>query len=454
MGEEREVPLRRIFCCKGGPSCNQNHRMAYSPSSPSSPSDDAPIMIVDAKGGPPVCDTDNAQVWDKDVPMILSGDMPMVKRYDPEQIIFGWVYPWEYPKFLKPLLARYTRFLSRFVTDPRDTVFVSYMVSYTLIIIPSAITLMVHFNWIHAALHILFLAVGTAPYILMLHCICHRKIAKPDYPWLEGIVHYVLNPFMGQSWNTFYYHHVKHHHIEGNGPKDLSSTMLYDRDNALHFLAYFFRFFLFCWIELPIYFIKLGHYQWAFNVVAGEVGSWTMWALLFWLLPNNTAGVIFAFVIPFVLTRYGMMSGNWAQHAFINPADPDNDFVTSITCINTPYNTHSFNDGYHTSHHLMARRRWDEHPTHLVESIDLYRSNKAIIFNKLDFHSIWTLLMLKDYDTLAKNVVQCGRNENEKMSHEEIKAMLKFRTKRMTREQIAAGFSKQKQSPEPSVESS
>jgi hypothetical protein len=38
-----------------------------------------------------------------------------------------------------------------------------------------------------------------------------------------------------------------------------------------------------------------------------------------------------------------MMSGNWAQHAFIHPDRPSDDYVTSLTCIDTPYNELAFN---------------------------------------------------------------------------------------------------------------
>jgi hypothetical protein len=40
------------------------------------------------------------------------------------------------------------------------------------------------------------------------------------------------------------------------GPNDLSTTIWYDRDNALHFAFYFFRFYFLIALELPLYFIR------------------------------------------------------------------------------------------------------------------------------------------------------------------------------------------------------
>lgn len=100
----------------------------------------------------------------------------------------------------------------------------------------------------------------------MMHCICHKRAGNSKGWWIDFSVHYILNLFYGETWNTFYYRkniivlqyldHVKHHHIEDNGPGDLSSTIWYDRDNAFHFLIYFSRFYFLIAIELPLYFIS------------------------------------------------------------------------------------------------------------------------------------------------------------------------------------------------------
>ncbi|KAH6582030.1 hypothetical protein BASA60_002189 [Batrachochytrium salamandrivorans] len=86
----------------------------------------------------------------------------------------------------------------------------------------------------------------------------------------------------------------------------------------------------------------------------------------FVLCPSNPAGVIFAWYVPLNLARFGMMSGNWAQHAFIEHSDPTNDYKSAITCLASFYNKNCFNDGYHTSHHLNPLRRGTTIPRTLL----------------------------------------------------------------------------------------
>ncbi|KAL2914384.1 hypothetical protein HK105_206156 [Polyrhizophydium stewartii] len=351
--------------------------------------------------------------------------------------LFGWFAPEDIPAFLRPAVAAYASAAATLVQDPRDIIFVTNMVFYFATIVPSAVMLLARFSWLHAVLHTVALAVFTAPFILMLHCLSHRKIASKSAPWLDHLVHVVLSPFFGETWNTFYYHHVKHHHVEDNNPLDLSSTIWYDRDNAFHFLLYFARFYFLIVLELPVYFIRKGRYQWAFNCFAGEVATLVFYASFFWLLPNNPNGVIFAWFVPFNLARFGMMSGNWAQHAFVEHSDPTNDYKTSITCLATFYNKNCFNDGYHTSHHLNPIRRWDEHPQNFVDHKEKYDAQTTVVFRDLDFHGVWVALMLKDYDTLAKSFVQVGEK---KMTHDELKQYLRARTKRLPAELIAKHF--------------
>lgn len=42
-------------------------------------------------------------------------------------------------------------------------------------------------------------------------------ILNSSWAWLDKAFPYVLEPLMGHTWDSYYYHHVKHHHVEGNG---------------------------------------------------------------------------------------------------------------------------------------------------------------------------------------------------------------------------------------------
>jgi fatty acid desaturase len=111
------------------------------------------------------------------------------------------------------------------------------------------------------------------------------------------------------------------------------------------------------------------------------------------------------FILPFLISRLIMMMGNWAQHSFVDAEDPGNHYKNSITCINTPYNKKCWNDGYHISHHIKPAMHWTKHPQHLQENLAAYAENKALVFEGIEFLTVWINLMNKKYEKLASHVV-------------------------------------------------
>ena len=141
----------------------------------------------------------------------------------------------------------------------------------------------------------------------------------------------------------------------------------------------------------------------------------------------NWPTTLLVFVFPLVLVRFLMMSGNWAQHAFIDPHEPANNYKNSITCINTGYNRRCFNDGYHIGHHLRPRLHWTEMPNDFLKNAKKYAENKALVFEGADYHAIWAMLMFKRYDWLASYIVNI---DGMYRSEEEVKEVIKERTRR------------------------
>jgi hypothetical protein len=105
-----------------------------------------------------------------------------------------------------------------------------------------------------------------------------------------------------------------------------------------------------------------------------------------------------------------MMAGNWAQHAFVDPASPANNYRNSITCINCSYNRRCFNDGYHIGHHLKSTRHWTEMPEEFARNVRIYEREGALVFSGIDFFGVWLCLMTKRYDVLARRVVSLGES--------------------------------------------
>jgi fatty acid desaturase len=299
------------------------------------------------------------------------------------------------------------RLADPFIRDKRDVPFLRLMATLTLTVLPTGLVLFAPgpFRWWLAALHLVLVVYFMAPFVLMLHNTSHRTLFKRRWGWMNVYIPWVLGPFFGESPETYFAHHVGMHHPENNLEDDVSSTMGYRRDSVFDFLRYFFRFFFLVLIELSIYLEKRRRRGLMLRCIAGELLFYLGVAALLCL---NWRATLVVFVLPFVITRFAMMAGNWAQHAFIDEASPENNYRNSITCINSTYNRRCFNDGYHIGHHLKSTRHWTEMPEEFSQNIDRYREQQAIVFEGIDFFGVWVCLMLNRYDWLARRRVALG----------------------------------------------
>jgi hypothetical protein len=237
----------------------------------------------------------------------------------------------------KYLFQPYLRAASSVVRVKTDVVMVTHLILYFTTSVPSAIFLFHHFTWLHAVLHFVMQVWYMGTYTLLKHQHIHMHgILNERYALFDHLFPYITDPLMGHSWNSYYYHHVKHHHVEGNGPSDLSSTLRYERDNIFHFLHYVGRFFFFIWLDLPLYFLRKGRTTLAVKAGSWEMGYFTFLALAYRLNPKAASMV---FIAPLVLSRVGLMVGNWGQHAFVDKDEPDSDYRSSITLIDVPVRT-------------------------------------------------------------------------------------------------------------------
>ncbi|MCH2023079.1 MAG: fatty acid desaturase [Saprospiraceae bacterium] len=342
------------------------------------------------------------------------------------------------PVFEKKNLNGFEKYFLTKIRDERDLPFIYLIFKITMVMVPSAILLylpvlngMLWWSW--AVVHlILCLVVFMGPYTLMLHNTSHRPFFKREYDIWNKYIPWFLGIFMGQSPDLYFIHHMGMHHNEGNMPEDKSSTMPFQRDSFLGFLHYYFRFMFIGIIELAQYFFGKKKKSIA-NKAAIKEYSYTIILILLCVFVNLGASMA-VFVIPLILVRLGMMSGNWGQHSFVDPENPSNDYTNSITCINATYNQKCFNDGYHIGHHLVPNMHWTDMPGELQKNLQKYADNKALIFDGLDFHMVWLNLMLKRYKWLASHVVNINGNTFE--SEEEIIEIMKQRTRRFSKEQL------------------
>ena len=331
-------------------------------------------------------------------------------------------------------------FFLKFIRDERDLPFIRLSILISITLIPSAVILFTgivpsYWWWVHAAVHfVLCMAVFMGPFTLMLHNTSHRPFFKKEYNVGNYYIPWVIGFLMGQPPHLYYAHHIGMHHSEGNLPEDRSSTMKYQRDNFWHFMHYFSRFLFIGIIDLADYFKTQNQKKRAHFMPMLFIGE-SLYALMcVGLCFISLGSTMIVFVAPLLLIRLFMMMGNWAQHAFVSQEEPNNDFKNSITCINSAYNKQCFNDGYHIGHHLFPAMHWTDMPGEFLKNKDKYATQKAIVFEKLDYNQIWFFLVTKRYDKLASYFV----NINDAFqSDEEIIAMLKSRTKQFDAEGLA-----------------
>lgn len=238
---------------------------------------------------------------------------------------------WKKP-FNQYVLRHYVRIAKSIVRVETDVVMLTHLILYFSTSVPSAIYLFFGaFTWIHGILHFLMQITYMGAYTLMMHQHIHmRGVLQKQYALFDHLFPYITDPLMGHTWNSYYYHHVKHHHVEGNGPGDLSSTMSYQRDSAMHFLHYVGRFLLLVWIELPLYFISRKRYVLGAKALLWESSTYCFLYSAYRYHPQAATCVL---ILPFVLMRLGLMIGNWGQHAFVDNEEPDSDYRSSITLI-------------------------------------------------------------------------------------------------------------------------
>lgn len=321
----------------------------------------------------------------------------------------------------------------KFIRDERDLPFIYLMLKIVFLIIPVAIYLFLpgRFTWWIAIPYTTVVCLFfNAPFTLMLHNTSHRKFFKKEYEKMNNIIPWLLGPFFGQSPETYFAHHIGMHHLENNLPPDLSATILYQRDSVRGFLHYFGDFFFVGLVRLVNYFRIRKRWWFVKWLLTGEVTFFLMIVLLLFV---SVPATVMVFIIPFIFIRFGMMAGNWGQHAFIDAEDAANNYKNSITCVNVRYNHLCFNDGYHIGHHIRPNRHWTEMSTDFHDNMEEYGKNEAIVFKGVDFFIVWFLLMTKNYKKLAKQFIDVGNRFNG--DQEAIIAFLKKRTARVPVEQ-------------------
>jgi fatty acid desaturase len=299
----------------------------------------------------------------------------------------------------------YARWATPLLNDPRDVVFVALMMQCAALAVAGVGLFFAGplFWWLVPFYGVALFAGLIDRFTLMLHCTSHRQLFKPAHAFLNQIIPWVLAPFLGQTPETYFAHHMGMHHVEENLEDDLSSTMRFRRDRIGDWLRYYGRFMTAGVLDLARYFSRKGKPKLRRRMLTGEGVYWSAMIALLFLNPVATFVV---FLLPLLVMRAMMMAGNWAQHAFLSQEQPGNPLLASLTCVGTRYNRRCFNDGYHAVHHVVPRCHWTEHPAQFESHIGEYAKNDSVVLEGVDFFQVWFLLMTGNWQRLARAFVR------------------------------------------------
>lgn len=316
------------------------------------------------------------------------------------------------------------------IRDKKDLPFVKLLIAIHLTVIPGAILLFSPlFNgWAWWALAVPYFYVSQfyfkGSFGLMLHCLCHRKTWKKQYAWIQKYILWFLCPFFGHLGEGYHSHHIGMHHIVGNMPEDTSSTMAYQRDSLKDFLKYWLNFMVLGVYETYLYFVKKKQPRFYVPLTVSEV-LFILFTIVMCFV--NLKATLVVFVVPFFFARLVMMLGNWTQHSFVDPDEPEDELASTIICINTVYNHKCWNDGYHAFHHLRQAAHYTEYPVMFEKHLEELAAKKTFVFHGVHYLHIFTWLLTKRYDKLANHLVNI---DNTFANEEEAIALMKARVKK------------------------
>lgn len=245
---------------------------------------------------------------------------------------------------------------------------------------------------IHFVVYVLLLG----RFITMFHDINHYPLLKNKL--FNKIYIDVLGVLYGFTPRTYFVHHVLMHHPGNNEFEDISSTLTYRRDSFADFARYYVKFF-FSVKDLRTYFKNLASKNLKKQGNRALIGELAYIVMITCLAFYDFFPTLVIFIIPLFLTRSLLITGNWGEHAFIDPDDYMNLYRSSTNVVGK-YNERNFNVGYHIGHHLYPSLHYSELPAEFESNIEKYGKEDVMVFKDIHYPHIWLYLMTKNYRKL------------------------------------------------------
>jgi len=249
----------------------------------------------------------------------------------------------------------------------------------------------------------------------------HKGFWKPNFQIFQGVCEWWIGPFYGLVPGNYAIAHNKIHHRWHNDVDDIHTNLDLDRTVFRSFVMYIPRFALYWNSFGPLallfkrgeweYFTKLAYGALAYYLVTLLLFLWDpLFCICYWIYPHYEATI-------------GLGAIAYLWHAFVDEADPGNQYVNSVTILEGQDNV--WNEDYHVVHHHFPGVHWTQMPAQYEKDLEKYKACTATIFRDTEQGMLLKMLFSNDWDGMAAHFVDL----NDKLNHEEKKALLLKRLK-------------------------
>ena len=267
------------------------------------------------------------------------------------------------------------------------------------------------------------------------YTLCHKEghtkkgfYKEPYNSWvpLRNVFNWWISLFFGVMPAAFAFGHSLNHHKYNNGMGDVATNADKPRDSFANFIAYLPRWTFYSLnISSIAQFLREENYTVALKMLGGCVYWWSWFA--FWY--NRDACFALGYVLYPVSENLMLLAAiNWSWHGFMDPDDPENEYVGSITIFGGQFNV--MNEDYHVVHHQYPGAHWTEHPQKLTKHWDEYVKHRATCFEGTHAFEVFALMVSRDYNELASKFVDLrGERKGSLLSHEGKVELIKARVR-------------------------
>jgi len=150
-------------------------------------------------------------------------------------------------------------------------------------------------------------------------------------------------------------------------------------------------------------------------------GMMAFYGVMLLLLAIDVRFALAYYIFPHLEISVYLSAINWAWHCFIDPDDPHNGYIKSLTILNGQYDV--WHEDFHAMHHMRGGKHWSGSNEDYSEYFQEFCDNQATIFTDTQEFEIFIRVLCRDFKYLASHFV----DGSGKLSSEEKIALMKHR---------------------------